>query len=555
MAKLVPNVVPPPPAKARSTHPDDETIKETFITVVVAFVLAFAFRAYVVEAFVIPTGSMAPTLLGEHVKVDCSQCGYCFDIDAGRSNGRGMGSIAPCPMCFFPNSLQGARVSAGDRILVQKYLYSTPSLEPRRGDVVVFKAPHSPAENYIKRLVGLPNEAIQIIEGNVYVTPLLPDGRPDNAAWRIWRKTDENENPRAQRIQRAVWQPVYHSRFVPLDGGQNTAPDRGDPRFAWRVPWRVTAGQWEGLDDHQPKRRYRFDGAGRGEIRFDFRPFLDNGGGLYPYNHEAASDYNSPPQRLEDLRLAANVLPHAPMVNLQIRTQARIERDGRMQLTDLVGRLDADGAARIGWLDANGQFAQWAWAQTTPLVSEQVRNIELWFVDSELILWIDGQRVLSKAFDSSIDAVLAAWPIKQPPIAAIGAAGGPVTFSHVQVDRDLYYTVANDGDRRRGVIDKHEVNGQAKVPGLSGQAFLIQPDQFFCMGDNSPKSADSRMWNETNQWIRLRKFSNAAQVQDGVVPRRLMMGRAFFVYFPALYGVDKKNMKIIPNFGDMRFIH
>ena len=49
-------------------HQPDETIKETFESIIIAFILAFVFRAYVVEAFVIPTGSMAPTLLGAHYR-------------------------------------------------------------------------------------------------------------------------------------------------------------------------------------------------------------------------------------------------------------------------------------------------------------------------------------------------------------------------------------------------------------------------------------------------------------------------------------------------------
>ncbi len=46
-----------------------------------AFILAFIFRAFVVEAFVIPTGSMAPTLLGAHMRFRCPDCGYTFDVN------------------------------------------------------------------------------------------------------------------------------------------------------------------------------------------------------------------------------------------------------------------------------------------------------------------------------------------------------------------------------------------------------------------------------------------------------------------------------------------
>ena len=56
-------------------------MKETLESVVIAFILTFIFRAFVMEAFVIPTGSMAPTLLGQHIRVQCPQCGYGFNFD------------------------------------------------------------------------------------------------------------------------------------------------------------------------------------------------------------------------------------------------------------------------------------------------------------------------------------------------------------------------------------------------------------------------------------------------------------------------------------------
>src|SRR5580698_5843425 len=63
--------------------PDDAGvhIKETIESILVAFILAFIFRCFVVEPFVIPTGSMAPTLLGAHTRHQCPECGYSFDVD------------------------------------------------------------------------------------------------------------------------------------------------------------------------------------------------------------------------------------------------------------------------------------------------------------------------------------------------------------------------------------------------------------------------------------------------------------------------------------------
>ena len=56
--------------------------RETIESIVVAFILAFLFRTFEAEAFVIPTGSMAPTLFGRHKECHCSQCGWDFQIGA-----------------------------------------------------------------------------------------------------------------------------------------------------------------------------------------------------------------------------------------------------------------------------------------------------------------------------------------------------------------------------------------------------------------------------------------------------------------------------------------
>ncbi|MHC4626456.1 MAG: S26 family signal peptidase [Planctomycetota bacterium] len=54
-------------------------IANTFEWLITAFILAFVFRTFVMEAFRIPTGSMADTLKGAHFRLRCRQCGYGYD--------------------------------------------------------------------------------------------------------------------------------------------------------------------------------------------------------------------------------------------------------------------------------------------------------------------------------------------------------------------------------------------------------------------------------------------------------------------------------------------
>ncbi len=58
--------------------------RETVEAIVVAFILALVVRGFEAQAFVIPTGSMAPTLMGRHKEVSCPQCGFVYAVNASQ---------------------------------------------------------------------------------------------------------------------------------------------------------------------------------------------------------------------------------------------------------------------------------------------------------------------------------------------------------------------------------------------------------------------------------------------------------------------------------------
>ncbi len=531
-----------PESSARSsrTPSTDESIKETFESIIIAFVLAFVFRAYVVEAFVIPTGSMAPTLLGAHLPVTCDQCGYDFEVGLDVSDASTTVQITAnatvCPMCQnrmpIPLSHTG-QASSGDRILVQKYMYSV--VEPRRWDVVVFKAPHEPQTNYIKRLVGLPQERVHIIEGNVYVQALDENNEPVGD-WRIARKTDPKVNPHAQTIQRTVWQPLYHSQYVPLDAGERR----------WQAPWRVESGDWTGVGPGQsPRRSYHLDDVTGGRLVFDFNRAINNPPGLHPYNQARAYGLGLH-LFLEDVRIAAGFQPHDSQLSIELQTTGRI--DASNEPVTLLGRIGPDGSTSIGRLDDEGTYHAFRTGSIAPGRPGATRQVELWFVDQELSLWVDGELALEPMrFDIPYEAVVERPTLTQHPEVAISVSGSPVTLHRVEVDRDLYYISRRFPDHRRATLYKEGHSASDNEP------VEVLADQFFCLGDNSPASHDGRSWERVDPWVAHDKFTN--EPQAGIVPRRLMMGRAFFVYYPAAYGWSPQGRKIIPNFGDMRVIH
>ncbi|HEX8911053.1 MAG TPA: S26 family signal peptidase, partial [Humisphaera sp.] len=275
------------PAAAKKHHPEGN-FKDTIESILVAFILAFVFRAFVVEAFVIPTGSMAPTLLGAHTRFTCADCGYGYTVNYSTRSVGGDIQIDPkapgglndrvfCPNCGYPVPQQSNQepdrtdvpVHYGDRILVLKYRYLLAG--PRRWDVVVFKTPDTVENatpyttNYIKRLVGLPGETVMLLDGDVYVSPAPPLDHATLVAGLRSIVQDPTVPPAAGpdadaakaareylatfRIQRkpgyaqdAVWRTVHDNDYVPHLPAARRKDDYGKPAQAWVQPWEPVAG-------------------------------------------------------------------------------------------------------------------------------------------------------------------------------------------------------------------------------------------------------------------------------------------------------------------------
>ncbi len=156
----------------------DYSVRETFEAFVIAILLALLFRAFEAEAFIIPTGSMAPSLQGQHKDLSCQECGHQYrvgvkeEVDVAGTT---------CPICHYTTRMSIREASHvtnnGDRILVNKFIYDFK--EPERFDVIVFKNPNIAKQNYIKRLIGLPGDNILIENGDIFTMQKRPDGGYD----------------------------------------------------------------------------------------------------------------------------------------------------------------------------------------------------------------------------------------------------------------------------------------------------------------------------------------------------------------------------------------
>lgn len=106
-------------------------IREYAEAIVIAVVLALFIRTFVVQAFKIPSGSMIPTLnIGDHILVN--------------------------------KFIYGVKIPFTDKVVV-------PAWKPTRGDIIVFKYPENEKKDFIKRVIGLPGNTIEIREKTVFI--------------------------------------------------------------------------------------------------------------------------------------------------------------------------------------------------------------------------------------------------------------------------------------------------------------------------------------------------------------------------------------------------
>lgn len=152
-----------------------EGVKETVKTVVYALLIAGVFRTLFFQPFWIPSGSMKDTLLiGDFLFVNKMAYGY---------------SYASCPSIRIASL--GIDIDAedfcgffkGDN---ERFLGS----EPERGDVVVFRHPVT-GRDFIKRLIGLPGDRVQMKDGLLYINDVAVEVEQDG----VFEETYERQGP------------------------------------------------------------------------------------------------------------------------------------------------------------------------------------------------------------------------------------------------------------------------------------------------------------------------------------------------------------------------
>jgi len=553
--------------------------RETIESIVIAFILAFLFRTFEAEAFVIPTGSMATTLMGRHKDVVCPECGMPYQVNASEEvdkNGRLIsGEDRPwirggvCPNCSFEMSFVSldGQVTVpsykGDRILVAKQAYAIE--DPKRWDVLVFRYPQEAATNYIKRLVGLPGETVKIAQGDVLTRA------NGNASFSIARKPpakvaallwDVHDNDHlCARLQARGWPPRWRQwPSTPSHSGRDAwVSDDGHRRFmieeaTEEVTWLAyrhivpSTEVWEAVEAGLP-----------------WEPLWEK-----PRLITDMMAYNS--------QITSTTFPLGYADSIDRNESQGLHWVGDLALQCMVSVEEANQNGSLTLLlveggrhfrcvfDLNNDKVRFA-IEGVPDYSPSADTTDLTHgthrlcfanVDDQLLLWIDD-RLLE--FDSATQyaAFARCIPTEEDltPI-RIGARATKLTIEHLEVKRDLYYIAAHQSRLNDYTFLPFPLDSERKIAAflsdpqrwapvyeeqMRSVEFELLPDQFFVLGDNSARSQDGRLWGRGEHFFH----------------RRLIVGKAIMIYWPhawdTTYGVGLPGTDLrvpfYPNFSRM----
>jgi signal peptidase I len=470
--------------------------RENIESILIAVALAFILRIFVVEAFKIPTGSMAPTLLGQHKSVKCPNCAWKFETNYSLNH-------VKCSNCFYKIRISDHRRRGGNRILVNKFIYDFG--KPKRWDVAVFKYPfnevtckscgfsssqsmlcekctntvkkenyfkakvnsikgsfgvgqyhkvvcescdevdailcnscgstnvHVVRKNYIKRLIGLPDEKLQILNGDIYI--------------------DDKIERKPEKVQEALWVQVFNSNY----------PPKQDIVQNWEMKdefWDVSAKQLQlQIPEGTEQKSY---------ISFK-RKITD----FTVYNNEITNAING------DIMIKFDVSVSGNNGGVSVILQ---ENENEIEAFVSTG-----AGKRKSYLKVSGSIVK----SDAEVFIEPGKEYNIGFanVDNKIILKLNDSVVFSHTFDTDLSSLEDYTKFSE---LKFGGENRDAVFKNISIFRDVYYTDAGEW----GTLKAVEIGNK----------------EYFFLGDNSRNSNDSRFWK--------------------IVPESNMVGKAFMVFWP-----------------------
>ena len=406
----------------------------------VVFVSLFlVVRTTFLEPFGVPTGSMAVALLGNRREGPCPRCGFPVTAGVPSRDRAARFDDCRCPNCAATTDLTDAPEVAGDRLLVDKTAFDFRG--PRRWEVAVFRCPVDLTKPYVKRVVGLPGEAVQVIDGDVYADgELLRKSLPEVRAARV---------------------PVFDLRYIPATPG------------GWSVRWLVepVAG-----DLTTPRQSVPAGPAvlKDGVLTLDASAGPDAAVGLtYHQWHLDGRDDDSVKDGLAYNDAAPLSRRAGPAHDFILECDVEVVGGSG----SFAARL-ADGADHVsaevpvgpdGPGGATLTAADGAKAGSGRLLPGRTHQLEIAFVDRRASLALDGVEVVPSL---DLPARAGRGGVRQP--LQLGARGALVRVKNLRLFRDIHY--------------------RADGPNGTKSPCRLGPGEYFMLGDNSPDSHDSRGW-------------------------------------------------------------
>ncbi|MBM3989448.1 MAG: signal peptidase I [Planctomycetes bacterium] len=476
-------------------HRSPQRWRENLEAFTVAIVMAVMLKYFAVEAYQIPTGSMQPTLMGSEF----------------RERGALVGEVK-------------------DRILVDKLSFHL--RDPERFEVVIFKYPLNRAQNFVKRLVGMPGEQFRIQYGD------------------LWQRADSTQPWKVLRRPEGV----MDEHWKAIDVGE---PSRG-------VHWMA--------DGNRSISAREFDAAGATQLTF-----AAHGGGsiLDSYQHgypagmqDAMRRYpefrRSNANTVGDLRVTGEITPSASLALFTIE----LGEGARRYRFELPGpAAQASGSVRVEWA-RNESYPPSRAELTLALEAGRTYHFAAQNLDDLLALELDGERIATLEVPPAAD---------QSSSVKLALTGGGARMADLQVWRDIFYTEGSFasewtipaghyfmlGDNTQDSSDGREWRAIALAwsGGPEGGPVLGNAREGLADGRYRPDSNPIReltsagsttffrdVYGELHVFPRSAEQPLAADAQYAAVPfvpRELITGRALAVFWPLSFAFDTYRVKWI----------
>ena len=384
--------------------------RDNIEAVTVSIVTIVLFKYFVLEAYKIPTGSMQPTLMGN------------------------------------------TETGIFDRVLVDKFSYHY--RDPVRFEVVVFKYPLNRAQNFIKRIIGMPGEELEIRDGDLFRRD-LDEGGSGTREWQVLRRPRTIEDEQLRRLDLSKdWQLQGQGWGRDGDDIVGTGPGRAEFPPLPKNPFEVPSIR-DGYTDGYPRSLI---------AKIDTR------------------NKGSHANEVSDLRVKTSVRADADTKEVRL-----VLREGKRRFRFILPGPTAPDDARpsIEASDPEGGMARITVTASEPWRLRSGASVDVLAqnLDDLLTLELEGQRPLT---------------LEVPPAGeqrasglALETEGGGARFEDVELFRDIFYT----------------------VQGQKVTRWTIPAGSYVMLGDNPQDSSDGRDWRLTG--IEVTAGPDAGQIVRG----------------------------------------